>query len=153
MKTDHVVVGLLLLLDLLDGLLGGGGISSSGGGGRGGRSGGSSSRGNGGQLGGTGGDDLVEVLAVELGDEGVESSGVGFNSGEKRALVPPLALFFRCCCLPDGGEDGLDIGGGRAGVSTDSAQHIPAKKVGQGPFARNGRDSRGDVLHFELDLC
>lgn len=77
----HVLVGLLLLL-----LLSGGGLSLSGttSGSRGGTTGGGTAtratRGNGSELLGSGGDELVDVLALKLGDELVQALVVGLDT-------------------------------------------------------------------------
>jgi hypothetical protein len=78
-KTEaHVVVGLLLLLDLL---LSGGSVSGGSGSttGSGGSSAGTAG-GNGSKLLGAGGDQLVDVLALKLGDELVEALGVSLDT-------------------------------------------------------------------------
>jgi hypothetical protein len=75
----HVVVGLLLLLDLLlsGGSVGRGvsrGATGSGGGTTG------TTGGNGSKLLRAGGDQLVDVLALKLGDELVEALGVSLDT-------------------------------------------------------------------------
>lgn len=77
----HVLVGLLLLL-LLGGSLGlsggttrSGGSTTSGGGGTT-----STTRGNGSELLGSGGDELVDVLALKLGDELVQALVIGLDA-------------------------------------------------------------------------
>lgn len=47
---------------------------------------------------------LLEILALELGDQGVEAVLVGLDA--------------------DGLKDGLDIGGGGGGVATESEEEV-----------------------------
>jgi hypothetical protein len=84
----HVLVGLLLLL-LLSGLGGGLGLTTSG---RGGATSGSTTtattRGNGSELLRALRDELVDVLALELGDQLVETVAVGLDTdGLKDGLL------------------------------------------------------------------
>jgi len=80
-SETHVVVRLLLLL-LLGGLGSGLSLSGTASGssttGSGGATG--TTRGNGSKLLGTGRDELVDVLALELGDQLVETVGVSLNT-------------------------------------------------------------------------
>merc|ERR1712098_254757 len=97
-KTEtHILVGLLLLLFLLLGLLSGGTSSSWG-------STTSSSRWNGSQLAGTLSDQLLDVLALELRDKGGETLIIGLDS--------------------NGLEDGLDVGFGWGGATTDGEEKV-----------------------------
>jgi hypothetical protein len=85
----HVVVRLLLLL-LLSGLRSGLSLSgaTSGGSTTGSGSTTGTTRGNGSELLGTGLDELVDVLALELGDQLVETVGVSLNTnGLKDGLL------------------------------------------------------------------
>merc|ERR1719481_112365 len=106
-KTEsHIVVGLLLGLFLLLLLLGfgGGGCSSAGGGSSGCGASSTTTGWNGSQLLGTLGDELVDALALQLGDDLVELLGVGVDS--------------------HGGDDGLDVGRRRSGVAAEDGQKV-----------------------------
>jgi len=88
-SETHVVVRLLLLL-LLGGLGSGLSLSGTASGssttGSGGATG--TTRGNGSKLLGTGGDELVDVLALKLGDQLVETVGVSLDTdGLKDGLL------------------------------------------------------------------
>merc|ERR1712212_183534 len=100
---SHVVIGLLLwlillLLFLLLGSSGGGSSSTSGGGC------GTATGGHGSQLLGSLGDELVDRLALQLGDDLLELLAVGVDS--------------------DGRDDGLDVGGLGLSVATEDGQKV-----------------------------
>jgi len=89
---------LLLLLGLLLLLLGGGSGGGSGGGGSG------TSGGDGGELLRAGGNDFLDLLALELGDNGLDAGVVTLNT--------------------DAGEDLLDILSRGAPVSTEGGEEV-----------------------------
>jgi hypothetical protein len=118
----HVLVGLLLLLllgSLRSGLLGSTTSGSSSAAGSGTTTG--SARGNGSELGRALLDELVDVLALKLGDELVETVGVSLDTnGFEDSL-------FYCQTLNAasmGKTAYLNIGGGRRGVATKAEEEV-----------------------------
>lgn len=95
----HVLVGLLLLLLLRGGGLLGGSSTASSGTTTGGSGTTSTTRGNGSELLGSGGDELVDVLALKLGDQLVEALVIGLDAnGAEDGLYfvrKPLKLALR----------------------------------------------------------